>query len=75
MKVGDIVRIRDGLLGAGITGVIQKIAPWNLDSPYPDLRQNFYWLIMEDGVKYHFSKDMIEEVPHDWNLRNKEQNQ
>jgi hypothetical protein len=60
MKVGDTVRIKQGLTGAGQTGIIQKIAPWSLDSPYQELRENFYWLILEDGTKYHFHGSVLE---------------
>ena len=62
-KVGDTVRIKKGLTGEGIKGVIEKIAPWNLDSPYPDLRENFHWLLIEDGVRYHFHGSVLEKVP------------
>jgi hypothetical protein len=61
-KVGDEVKIKPGLVGAGMRGVVQRVAPWNLDSPYPDLRENFCWLIMEDGVKYHFHWSTLEKV-------------
>jgi hypothetical protein len=42
MKIGDKVRLKPGVVGEGQTGVIEKIEPWNLDSPYPDLREGFY---------------------------------
>lgn len=61
-KVGDTVRIKPGLVGAGQTGVIQKIEPWNLDSPYPDLRENFHWLVMEDGARVHLRAIALDKV-------------
>ncbi len=60
MKIGDTVRIKPGLVGQGMTGVIQKIAPWNIHSPYQALRENYYWLVLEDGTKYHFHGNSIE---------------
>lgn len=62
-KVGDKVRIKDGLTWGGAKGVIEKIAPWSLDSPYPDLRENFHWLLFEDGVRYHYHGSVLEKVP------------
>lgn len=62
MKIGDTVRIKKGLTGEGVTGVIEKISPWSLNSPYPDLRENFYWLLLEDGIRYHYHGSVLEEI-------------
>ena len=60
MKIGDTVRIKSGLIGGGMTGVILAISPWASDSYWPDLRENYYWLLMEDGVKNHFHWSKLE---------------
>jgi hypothetical protein len=68
-KVGDTVTIKPGLTGAGIKGVIEKIQPWNLDSPHAELRENWHWVAFEDGVKYHFHGSVLERVTHDRSVR------
>ena len=62
MNVEDTVKIMKGLTGEGQTGVIQKIEPWNLDSPHKELRELHYWLILEDGIEYHFHGSLLEPV-------------
>jgi hypothetical protein len=61
-QVGGKIRIKPGLVGAGQIGIIEKIKPWNLDSRWADIRDNYHWCVMEDGYRYHFHASQIEEV-------------
>jgi len=62
-QVGDTVRIKPGVIGAGQTAKIEKIEPWNLNSPLPELQQNFHHCLMEDGYRAKFTADLLEKVP------------
>jgi hypothetical protein len=61
-QVGDIVRIKDGVIGAGQTGIIEEIKPWNINSPLAELREDFHFCVLEDGVRAKFTADLLEKV-------------